>query len=136
MEENKINAEHNLSFEKKQHKKDVALYVFNHVVIAIDTSGKNYKELPEILFGTFNTEYNKDSKNQPELRREGVDMKYISACIKEVAKDSGINEFWLYPNGEDKPENERKREQARLRLFRSYVNLTPALNGFGYIMKV
>ncbi len=68
-------------------------------------------------------------------------MKYISACIKEVSKDSGINEFWFHPYREDKPEpmlntEKEKREQARLRLFKRYFSLTPDSEGFGYIVKL
>lgn len=127
----------NLSFEKKS-KKDFVFYAFNHVGVAIDSTGKNQKDLPELLFGTFDTKADIDSSalSQPEFRREGVDMEYIASCILEAAKDSGINEFWLYPYGEDKSKGKEIREQARLRLFKRYADITPAKNGFGYVVKV
>ena len=128
---------YNLVFEKKQHGENVVLYLFNHVIVAIDTSGKNYKELPEILFGTFDKEYSADSLRQSHQKTDiNIDMSYVSACIKEVVRDSGINKFWLYPFGDDSPENKERREVARLRLFKRYVNLTPEPNGFGYVMEV
>jgi hypothetical protein len=99
--ESTINPEADLSFEKKEHKPGVLLYAFKNVVIGIDTTGKNYKEKPELLFGTYDAEYDIDAMSQPELKREGVDMTYISKCIREVAKDGGYDEFWIYPYGED-----------------------------------
>lgn len=131
-----IHESRNLSFEKKQHKENVVLYVFDHVAVAIDTSGKNYKELPEILFGTFDKEYNAESLHQPEEKRDGIDMSYISECIREVTKDSGVSKFWLYPFGDDNIENKQMRETARIKLFSRYVKLTPEPSGFGYIMEI
>lgn len=129
---------HNLPFEKIQYKEGVVLYIFDHVAVAVDTTGKNYKDLPEILFATFDnkSELNLEALNQPDIRRDGVDMEGISQCIGEVAKDAGVSEFWFYPNGKDKPEDENKREQARLRLFKRHVDVTPAPGGFGYVMKI
>ena len=127
---------YNLAFEKKQHKVNVVLYIFDQVAVAIDTSGKNYKELPEILFGTFEKEYITGSMSQPKEKMEGVDMNYITACIGEVARDSGISKFWLYPFGDDNPENKKRRENARAKLFSRYANLTPEPSGFGYILEI
>lgn len=42
------------SFHKKEFTPDGGVvYVFDHVAVKIDNSGKNYKELPELMFGTF-----------------------------------------------------------------------------------
>lgn len=125
-------------FERKQYKEGIEAYIFEHVAVAIDTTGKNYKDLPELYFGTFDSEDNiKESFHQPEIKREGVNMEYIAKCVDVVANDSGIHEFWFYPFGEDTdPENKDNREQARLRLFQRLGDISPAPNGFGYILKV
>lgn len=134
--EQSSSSDRDLSFEKKEHKPGVLLYVFKNVVIGIDTTGKNYKELPELLFGTYDTEYGVDSMGQPEMKREGIDMDYVSKCIEKVSKESGIKEFWFSPYGEDKPEDKERREQARLRLFKRYADIISASSGFGYIWRV
>jgi hypothetical protein len=125
-----------LSFEKQESGPHVVKYTFNKVFVWVDTSGKNYKKLPEIVFGTFDTKMDEDFLGQPEIRRDGVDMGYISSCIKEVAKDSGLNEFWFYPFGDDRSGDEARRERVRLRLFGRYFNIAPAPGDFGYIVKI
>lgn len=125
-----------LSFEKKSFKPDTISYLFKNVIVTIDSSGKNYKRLPEVLFGTFDDELTKDNLKKPTSKRDGVDMDYITGCIREALKDSGLNEFWIYPFGDDDPDNKERRENARVRLFKKYFNLEPAENNFGYIIKI
>jgi hypothetical protein len=127
------------SFVKKPYGESGSLYIFDTVGIIIDTSGKNYKELPELLFGTFDKGATPETSKpmyQPKTRRVGVDMNKVVECLKIVATDSGVHEFWIYPFGDDKPDNKSNREEARLRLFRRYGDLTPAPNNFGYILKI
>jgi hypothetical protein len=129
--------DNNLSFEKKEYKENIQMYIFDNVAVAIDTTGKNYKELPEIYFGTYDKDLTKGSFHQPEIKREGVDMEYVAKCIKEIASDSGIHEFWFYPLGDDVSiENKDTREQARLRLFQRLGNISAAPGGYGYVLKV
>jgi len=128
-----------LPFVKKPYGENGSLYIFDNVGIIIDTSGKNYQELPELLFGTFDKDATLETSkpmNQPETKREGVDMNKVAECLKVAAADSSIHEFWVYPFGEDRPDKKNEREEARLRLFRRYGDLTPAPNNFGYILKV
>ncbi|MDQ5883156.1 MAG: hypothetical protein QG654_68 [Patescibacteria group bacterium] len=125
-----------LFFEKKSFKPDAISYVFKNVIVTIDRSGKNYTRLPEVQFGTFDDEPTRDSFKKPESKREGVDMVYVTSCIKEALNDDGLNEFWIYPFGDDDPENKERREDARVRLFQKYFNLEPAENNFGYIIKI
>jgi hypothetical protein len=125
-----------LSFEKENRKEGVIAYTFNKVAVIIDTTGKNYKELPEIMFGTLEDKPDRDILSQPQNRIEGVDMDRVSKCIQEVAKDSGISEFWFHPYGDDDPDNKKRREEARTRLFRRHFNLTPEATGYGYILKI
>lgn len=126
------------SFEKKELKKGVTIYIFDHVAVAIDVTGKNYKGVPEILWGTFKdrSRVTAEALNQPEKRIEGADMKFIAMCIAEVSRDSGVKEFWFDTYGDDKPEGKEKRRAARLRLFKRYLKLTPGKDNYGYIMKV
>jgi len=137
-EQSPQNEAENTSFHKKEFTPDGGvIYVFDHVAVKIDNSGKNYKELPELMFGTFDEEPSSEALHQPEMKRDGIDMAYVAQCIHSVAKDSGVYEFWFYPYGEDVfPEHKDTREQARLRLFQRLGDITPAPNGFGYILKV
>ncbi len=130
------NPKPDLSFEKKSYKPEAVSYVFKNVIVTIDRSRKNYARLPEVQFGTFDDELTKDSFKKPESKREGVDMAYATSCIKEALKDDGLNEFWIYPFGDDDPDNKERRENARIRLFQKYFNLEPAENNFGYIIKI
>ena len=131
------NKQYNLSFEKIDYKENIDLYLFKYDVgVAIDTRGINYKELPEILFGSYDKNTGKASLGRPEFKNENVDMKYIGACIKEVSKESGINEFFMYPYGDDNTGDKNLTEQARMKLFNRYINLTSTPSGFGYILKI
>jgi hypothetical protein len=122
---------YDLSYEKTERRHGVDVYTFNKVAIAIDTSGKNYQKLPEVLFGTFeNSPDEGNALNQPEKRREGVNMDYISACLKKISEDTNIHEFWFDPYSKD------EHPEARLRLFRRFVQVTPAPEGHGYIVQI
>ena len=127
-------------FEREQRKPGVVLYKFKHVIVAIDSTGKNYKDLPEIMFGTFSGVFDEklgeQAMHQPENRRVGVGMEYVSECIKKVAEDTGLRAFWLYPYGNDLPDKKEKREKARIKLFGRYTNITSAPGEFGYIVKI
>ncbi len=125
--------------EVKQLREGVTAYIFKGLAVAIDTTGKNYKALPELSFGPFNNELNTGSLAQPEKIKQGVDMKYASECIKKVAEISGIHQFWFYPLGNDVPlENKEAREKARMRLFEkiSPNNIKPTPEEYGYILTV
>ncbi len=125
---------YDLSFEKTSHRLGAELYTFKNVAVTIDTSGKNYQKLPEILFGTFEGSLSAGGNilDKPLVRREGVDMHYILACLKKTAEVSGLHEFWFHPYGDDGP----KSEEARLRLFKRYLDFTPEPSGYGYIVKI
>ena len=125
-----------IKFEKIKKGEDALIYVFPHVGVAIDSSGKNYEPLPELLFGTYDENISEGSMDQPELKREGVDMSKIVEYIKTVSEDSGINEFWVYPYGEDGGDDKKQREAARMRLFSRFADLQPDENNFGYIIKI
>jgi len=132
--ENKLNQQP-VKFEKIQKENNTLVYVFPNVGVAIDSSGKNYERLPELLFGTFDEDITKGSMDKPELKREGVDMSKVAEYIKIASKDSGISEFWVYPYGQDGDDKE-SREEARMRLFGRYVELQPDENDFGYIINI
>ncbi len=132
---------YDLTFKIESKAPKVVLYLFKNVGVVVDNSGKNQTEYPEILFGTFEGELgeNPDSEalmSQPETLIKNVDMQYVSACIKEVAKDVGTDVFWFYPFGRDNPQDTVGREQARLRLYNRYFNISPTQNNFGYLIKV
>ena len=118
-----------------EYAENVDLYKFPGVRILVDHTGKNYKELPELLFGTYDTETMQGSMNKPELKREGIDMNLVTECVQKVSNESGIRKFWIYPYGGDSPEEEL-REKARLRLFSRYTKLTPDEEKHGYILEV
>lgn len=127
--------EESIEFEKIQKDENTLVYVFPHVGVAIDSSGKNYERLPELLFGTYDEDISKGSMNKPEVKQEGLDMSQVVEYIKVAAEDSGINEFWVYPYGDD-AEDKESRKEARMRLFNKYAELTPDENNFGYIIKL
>ncbi len=129
----------NLAFKKTEYKEGVTVYFFKNVAVAIDTAEKNQPDLPEILFGTFTdpSQLNEHSFDKPVDRLEGVNMEYITKCIKVVAEDSGIEKFWFFPSGKDAlEEREEQRRLARVRLFSRYAKVTPSENGFGYVLEV
>ncbi len=37
----------------RQYREDATLYIFKNIGVVIDTSGKNYKPLPELFFGPY-----------------------------------------------------------------------------------
>lgn len=132
-----IQNENPVEFEKIQKDQNTLIYVFPHIGVAIDSSGKNYERLPELLFGTYNEEISDGSMNKPEMKQEGVNMSKVIEYIKIAAEDSDINEFWIYPYGDDvDAENKESRKEARMRLFSRYAELTPDENNFGYIVKL
>lgn len=133
---------YDLSFTVKSRKENFNNYVFKNVVIAIDTSGKHYEKLPELMFGTYDGELNEQIDgemlmNQPESKRENVDMEYVAACIAEVVKATGMHEFWFAPYGKDSPNDREGRKQARVRLYSKYFDIVPAGDERkGYIVKI
>jgi hypothetical protein len=125
------NAEKNydLSFEQSTYRPGVEVYAFKHVAVIIDTTGKNFSGLPELVFGTFDQSLNnQDILSQPALKREGVDMSYVSACLRKVAEVTGMHEFQFAAYGED------GHEEARLRLFKRYLDIRESPDKFGYIV--
>lgn len=136
-----------LDFEKTEYKKGFIVYNFGNVTVTIDDTGKNYNKLPEISFRTRGLETGAPSLQRPEVSLDGVDMNLVSKCLKEVAKDSQIHEFWFSPFGGDHRkrftsdynnhvEYEEKRKQARVRLFSRFMDVTPEPEGLGYIIKL
>jgi hypothetical protein len=122
---------YDLHYETRQHRPGTELYVFKNVVVVVDTTGKNFKEFPELLFGTHDGDLNNaDVLSKPKLKREGVDMNYICACIRKVSEVTGIQEFQFAPFGDD------NHEQARLRLFKRFAEIRQSPDGFGYILKL
>lgn len=129
----------NLAFEKTEYKEGITIYSFKNVAVAIDTTGKNQPDLPEILFGTFTDQshLNEHSFDKPVERLKGINMEYVAKCIKVVAEEVGIKKFWFHPSGKDVSEDRKgQRQLARVRLFSRYANVTPSKNGFGYILEV
>jgi hypothetical protein len=134
------NAPEGLKYKKVELHKGFTAYYFKNVVVGIDTTGKNYKKLPEILFGTFD-EGEKPSnqsmhKPNPNVRKIQINMENISECLKEACKDSGINKFWCYPFEEDSKSHPDRRGKARAKLFQQYFKLEPAENNYGYIVTI
>jgi len=136
--ETKTQKEREHSFEVRQHREGVTLYIFKDLAVAIDTTGKNYKPLPELFFGPYNNDLDTGSLSQTEELKQGVNMQYASECIKKVAEASGTHQFWFYPFGDDvSEENKMRREEARMRLFeRISPDIEPAPEGYGYIITI
>lgn len=129
--------EFELSYELDSSRENKDWYNFQNVTVIIDRSGKNFPDLPELMFGTYDEVPSPEMLSQPSSRREGVDMGYVAACIKKVAEDSGVHEFWFHPYGDDaKEERKETREAARQRLFSKYFDLEPGPNNYGYILKI
>ncbi len=127
-----------LPFEVKQYKEGVTIYAFDNLAVAIDTTGKNYKDLPELFFGPYDNKLGVGTINQPTESGAKIDMDYASECIQKVAEFTGLHKFWFYPFGGDvEDENKDRREKARLRLFQKITpNIEPAPEGHGYILTV
>jgi hypothetical protein len=133
-----VSREPKLSFEVRQHREGVTLYIFKDLAVAVDTTGKNYKALPELHFGPYDNVLDTGTLSQPEEIKSGVDMQYASECIKKVAEASGIPQFWFYPYRDDVvDEKKERREKARMRLFEKLSSdIQPAPEGQGYILTV
>jgi hypothetical protein len=117
------------------HEREVGIvdYVFDDVVIRIDTTGKNYTDLPEVLFGTKHSETEKHSMDRPDSKSNSLDMNRVSECMKKVAHDTNQSTVWFYPHGKDGEDKERT-EAARVKLFSRYFDIEPEKNGFGYVV--
>lgn len=124
---------------------DVTKYIFPHVVIGINRSGRNVKDVPELLFGTYTYDESQARMDQPEFKIPGVDMEYIIKCIEMVIEQTGDTQFWFDPYTEDArsesggtiPSDEEKQRRAlvRARLFAKHFDLEPGPDGWGYIIK-
>ena len=135
---------YNLTFEADTRQEGKEYFEFKNVLVKIDRTGKNIDEYPELSFSTFDKEPDNFGMNQPFEKREGVDMDYISACIKRVAQYTGDEVFWMFPFSGDAiesidmkatTEEKEKRENVRYRLFRRYANLEPGPNNYGYLIR-
>jgi hypothetical protein len=123
--------EYDLNFEKREHRPGVDMYIFHKVAVLVDYSGTNFTQLPELLFGTFeNSVEEAGILNKPHVRREGVDMKYIKACLQKVAEETGIHRYQSGLFSED------GHEKARLRLFKQYLDIEESPDGHGYIVNL
>lgn len=126
-----------LTYTLDTSRENKVIYIFKNVVVVIDKSGKNIKDIPEILFGAFLESPKGDILSQPETPIAGVTMEFIAACIKKVIEDSGEQQLWFHPYGGDSKEGEReRREKARYRLFSQYATIEPGPNNYGYIIKI
>lgn len=127
-----------LQFEVDDSRPNHTRYLFKNVAVIVDDSGKNIKEYPELMFGTFDGVPNRNILCQPEEPIEGVSMSYVAACIRKVSEVTGIQTFWFHPYGDDAYGEEKKeaREAARQRLFNRFGKLTPGPNGYGYVISV
>ena len=119
-------------------KEGVEVYIFSGVSVAIDTTSRNYKDLPEIHFGEYNAETHEGKHDQPLNPKAGTNMAYVAECIRHVVEATGLHQFWFDPYGGDvSEENKDRRENARLRLFKRILpSITPAPSGHGYILTV
>jgi hypothetical protein len=126
-----------VSYTLDMSRENKVIYLFKNVAVVIDKSGKNIKDIPEILFGVFPDVPQGNTLSQPVTPVDGVTMKYVAACIKKVVEDCGENQLWFHPYGDDVPEEQReRREQARYRLFSQYANIEPGPEGYGYIINI
>jgi hypothetical protein len=126
-----IEQEYNLDYEMREHRPGAKSYIFKNVVVVIDTSGRNFKIYPELLFGTYDDSLDDvEVLRKPQMKREGVDMEYVSACVHKVSEDTGIKEFQFSPYGND------GHEYARLRLFKRYFNIERSPDDHGFIVKL
>lgn len=124
-----------LQFEVVEKNAALTQYIFNKVVIVIDRSGRNIKDVPELLFATYDYDPAQASLEQPDFKRSGVDMDYIARCIKEVVRLTGDDQFWIHPYSEDaKHGEEKQRLDARARLFSKFATLEENPTGPGYFI--
>lgn len=124
-----------LRFEVVEKNAGLTQYIFDKVVIVIDRSERNIKDVPELLFATYDYDPAQASLEQPDFKRSGVDMDYIVRCIKEVVRLTGDDQFWIHPYSEDAKHGEEKhRLDARARLFSKFATLEESPNGSGYFI--
>lgn len=126
----------NLIYKTKQEKEGVTYYAFSDVVVVIDTTGKNYTKLPEMLFVTLRKEDGNYvyKMERPDGDSSLVGMERVAACITKVAHDIGQEELWFYPFNKDGKDKEST-ERARVRLFSKYIDIIPEESGYGFIMR-
>ncbi|MEY2664907.1 MAG: hypothetical protein RLZZ480_12 [Candidatus Parcubacteria bacterium] len=129
-----------LRFETVEKRPGLTQYVFDKVVIVIDRRERNIKDVPELLFGTYDYDPDQASMDQPDFARKGVDMEYIVRCIKEVVRETGDDTLWFDPYKEDagslNEEDRDRRKQARARLFSKYATLEEGPDGWGYFIRL
>lgn len=129
-----------LKFETIEKRPGLTQYVFDKVVVVIDRRERNIKDVPELLFGTFDYDPDQASMDQPDFARKGVDMEYIAKCIKEVVRETGDDILWFDPYKEDagslSGEDKERRKAARARLFGKYATLEEGPDGWGYFIRL
>ncbi len=124
-----------LRFETIEKGQGLTQYVFDKVVVVIDRSGRNVKDVPELVFATYDYDPRHASLDQPDFARKGVNMEYIARCIKEVVRETGDDRFWYHPYSKDAASqseiDKKKREVARTILFSKYATIEEGPDGFG-----
>jgi len=127
-----------LRFETIEKRSGLTQYVFDKVVVVIDRRERNIKDVPELLFGTYDYDPDQASMDQPDFARKGVDMEYVVRCIKEVVRETGDDKLWFDPYKEDagslSEEDKDRRKTARARLFGKYAALEEGPDGWGYFI--
>lgn len=134
-EESEGSKQERLRFETVEKSQGLTQYVFDKVVVVIDRRGRNIKDVPELVFATYDYDPRNASMDQPDFARKGVDMEYIVRCIKEVVRETGDDRFWFHPYAEEVVSlseiDKKKRQAARTRLFSKYANIEEGPDGFG-----
>lgn len=123
-----------LKYSVEERELGKTLYLFNDVVVIIDTSGKNYKRLPEVSFATAQGGNKKYSMERNPGGSNEVTMTRVSECFRKIANDLGYTELWFYPFGKDGYKKETA-ERARIKLYSQFGNIEPEETGYGYILK-
>lgn len=116
-------------FEKTFTEDGKTVYLFQNVFVVVGERNG----FVSLSFGTFDKEPDYEDFNQPSLPIAGVDMRYISECMRQVLEFEGANEFWFYPHETDTSGDTEKRGDTRLRLFKKHFNVRDAEDGLGYI---
>lgn len=126
-----------LSFEVLEKRPGLTQFVFDHVIVAIDRSGRNVQDVPELLFGTYDYDPDQASMEKPSFKRKDVDMDYVKRCIEKVAHYTGDTQFWFDPyDGDAKLGEEANKKEARRRLFSRFFDIDEGPDGYGYIIKL
>lgn len=129
-----------LGFETVEKSQGLTQYIFDKVVVVVDRRGRNVKEVPELLFATYDYDPRHASLDQPDFARKGIDMDYVGRCIKEVVRETGDDRFWFDPYKEDSgslnDEIKERRKLARARLFGKYATLEDGPDGIGYFINL